>query len=109
VRNPLHYSLLDQEIPEASSFKYLEIFLNSDLSWKALHFTMNILKKGNSNMKSLAYMSLVYPILEYGALYWDLFMEGKINALDWVQKKSAKFGKILPKNRSGKHWRSMER
>jgi hypothetical protein len=36
--------------------------------WKALHFTMRILKKGNSNTKSLAYISLVRPILEYGRL-----------------------------------------
>jgi hypothetical protein len=104
VKDPLNYSLLDQEIPEASSFKYLETILSSDLSWKALHFMMRILKKGNSNMKSLAYMSLVHPILEYGAVYWDLFREGKINVLDWVQKKAEKFAKILPMNRSGKHW-----
>jgi len=30
-----------------------------------------IKKKGNSNTKSLAYMSLVHPILEYGATCWD--------------------------------------
>jgi len=54
-------------------------------------------------------MSLVHPILEYGAAYWDLFRKGKINALDWVRKKEAKFAKILPMNRSGKHWRSVER
>ena len=35
VKDPLNYSLLDQEIPEASSFKYFEIILCSDLSWKA--------------------------------------------------------------------------
>jgi hypothetical protein len=33
---------------------------------------MHILKKGNSNMKSLAYTSLAHPILEYGAAYWGL-------------------------------------
>jgi len=46
-------------------------------AWKALHFTMQILKKGNSNTKSLAYMSLVRPILEYGAACWDLYREGQ--------------------------------
>jgi hypothetical protein len=30
VKDLLNYSLLDQEIPEASSFKYLEIILSSD-------------------------------------------------------------------------------
>jgi len=52
---------------------------------------MRILKKGNSNTKILAYMSLVRPILEYGATCWDPYREGQINALDRVQKKAAKF------------------
>jgi len=60
-------------------------------AWKALHFTKPILKKGNSNTKSLAYMSLVRPILEYGAVCWDPYREGQISALDRVQKKAAKF------------------
>jgi len=50
-----------------------------------------ILKKGNSNTKSLAYMSLVRTILEYGAACWDPYREGQISALDRVQKKAAKF------------------
>jgi len=52
---------------------------------------MRILKKGNSNTKSLACMSLVRPILEYGAACWDPYREGQISALDRVQKKAAKF------------------
>ena len=47
---------------------------------------MQILKKGNSNTKSLAYMSLARPILEYGAACWDPYREGQITALDRVQK-----------------------
>jgi hypothetical protein len=60
-------------------------------AWKALHFTTRILKKGNSNTKSLAYMSLVRPIPEYRAVCWDPYTEGQISALDRVQKKAAKF------------------
>ena len=52
---------------------------------------MRILKKGNSNTKRLAYMSLVPPILEYGAACWDSYREGQIIALDRMQKKAAKF------------------
>jgi hypothetical protein len=59
--------------------------------WKALLFTMHILKKGNSNTKSSAYISLVRPILEYGAACWDPYREGQINTLDVLQKKAAKF------------------
>jgi len=52
---------------------------------------MRILKKGNSNTKSLAYMSLVRLILKYRAACWDPYREGQIFALDRVQKKAAKF------------------
>jgi hypothetical protein len=94
VKEPLNYTLGGTVIPEASSCKYLGIILCSNLSWsdqvnymvknpwKALHYTMRILKKGNSNTKSLAYASLVRPILEYGATCWDPYREGQINALD---------------------------
>jgi hypothetical protein len=79
VKDSLSYSLTDTLIPEASSCKYLGIILRSDLSWtdqvnytvkkawKALHFTMRILKEGNSNNKSLAYTTVIRPILEYRA------------------------------------------
>ena len=103
VKDPLNYSLTDTLIPEASSCKYLGIILRSELSWadqvnntvkkawKTLHFTMRILKEGNSKTKSLAYMSLVRPILEYGAAFWVPYREEQISALDRVQKKAARF------------------
>jgi hypothetical protein len=96
VKDPLDYSLANTLIPEASSCKCLGIILRSDLSWadqvnytvkrawKVLHFTMRILKNGNSNTKSLAYMSLVGPILEYGVTCWDPYREGQMTALDRV-------------------------
>jgi hypothetical protein len=60
-------------------------------AWKALHFKMRILKKGNNNTKCLAYMSLVPPILQYGAAVWDPYRKGQISTIDRVQKKEAKF------------------
>jgi hypothetical protein len=86
--------------PEVSSCKYLEIILHSNLSWavqvtytakkswKALHFRMHILKKGNNNTKSLAYTSLVHPILEYGAACWDPYKEGADTCLTLGAKQS---------------------
>jgi hypothetical protein len=62
LKDPLNYSLMVTLIPESSSCKYLGLILRSDLSWadefnymvkkawKALHFTMHILKKCNSNV-----------------------------------------------------------
>jgi hypothetical protein len=52
---------------------------------------MHIFRKENSNMKSLAYTSLVRLILQYGVLCWDLYREGQIIALGWLQMKAAKF------------------
>jgi hypothetical protein len=60
-------------------------------AWKVLHFAMYVLKTVNRNTKSLAYMSLVRPVLEYGAACWDPCTEGQINALDQVQIKAAQF------------------
>ena len=60
-------------------------------AWRAPHFIMRIVKKGNKNTNILAYTSLVRPILEYGAACWDPYRECQINALDRVQNKAAKF------------------
>jgi hypothetical protein len=103
VMEPLNYSLQDIVILEASSCKYLGIILHSDLSWadqvsyvvkkawKAVHFTMCILKKGKSINKSLTYTSLLCLILEYGAACWYPYRKGRINVLDRVQNIAAKF------------------
>jgi hypothetical protein len=70
-------------IPEASCFKYLGIIIRNNLNWadhinyttrkawKTLYFIIHILKKGNNNIKLLAYMALVRMIVEYGAVCWD--------------------------------------
>jgi hypothetical protein len=61
VKDRLRYFFGDQLISEANSFKNLGIIIRSDLSWadhvnytlikawKALHFVMRVLKKGNNN------------------------------------------------------------
>ena len=52
---------------------------------------MHALKKGNRNTESLAYTSLVCPVLENGSACWDPRREGEINTLDRVQQKAAQF------------------
>jgi len=115
VKDPLNYSLGDQKIPEASRCKYLGIIVQSDLSWadqvnymvqkawRALHFVMRIVKRGNKSTKSLAYTSLVRPILEYGAACWDPYRECQISALDRLQNKAAKFAH----HSGGSDWESL--
>jgi hypothetical protein len=51
-------------------------------AWKALRFVMRLPKKGNRNIKCLAYTSLLHTVLEYGSGCWDPYREGQINALD---------------------------
>jgi hypothetical protein len=72
-------------------------------AWKTLHFTMHILKKGNSNTKSLAYTSLMHPILEYGLACWDPYRKGQINVLDWVQNMEAEFAR----HRNDSNWETV--
>jgi hypothetical protein len=115
VKGPANYSSNGTLIPEASSCKHLGIILRTELiwadqvkytvekAWKALHCTMRIPKKGNSNTKSFAYISLVHPILEYGAACWDPYREGQISALDRVQKKAAKFAH----HTNSPHWETL--
>ena len=107
MKDPLNCSLVGQTIPEENCRKYLGIVIRNDLSWadqvnytvqkvwRALHFVMRIVNKGNNNTKSLAYTSLVRPILEYGAACWDPYRECQISALDRVQNKATKFAQCL--------------
>jgi len=111
VKERIRYYLGDLLILEASSFKYLGIITRSELNradhvnyalrkaWKAFHFKMRILKKGNNNMKRLVYTALVRPTLEYGAVCWDPYREGQVRALNRVQKRAAKFANNI--NESG--------
>jgi len=98
VKERTRHYFEEQLIPEASSFKYLGIIIRNDINWadhvnytllkawKALHFIMRILKKGNNSTKRLAYTALVRPILEYGAVCWDPYREGQVSALNRVQR-----------------------
>jgi hypothetical protein len=80
-----------------------QVNLTVKKAWKALHFTMCILKKGNSSTKSLAYTSLVRPILEYKAACWDPYRKGQIHVLDRVQNAVAKFAH----HRNDPNWKTL--
>ena len=107
--------LANQEIYEGSCCKDLGIIIRSELIWadqvhyriqkacRAIHFVMHIVKTGNKNMKSLAYMSLVRPIFEYGAACWDPYRDCQISTSDHVQNKAAKFAH----HSRGADWKSL--
>jgi hypothetical protein len=60
-------------------------------AFKALHFLMRVLKEGNRNTKSLAYTSLVRPVLGYGAACWDPCREVQIIVSDRENRKATQF------------------
>ena len=64
---------------------------------------MRILKKGNNNTKHLAYTAQVRTILEYGAMCWDVYREGRLSALNRVQKRAAKYAN----NINGSGWETL--
>jgi hypothetical protein len=39
----------------------------------------------------LAYLSLIRPLTEYGAVCWDPYRQNQIDALEHVQRRAAKF------------------
>jgi hypothetical protein len=95
VKDPLR----DEKIPEGSFCKYLGIIIRwadqvnhtVQKAWRALHFVMRVVKRGNKNTKSIAFKLLARPVLEYGAACWDPYRVCQINGLDRVQNKAAKF------------------
>ena len=119
VKGCIRYYFGDQLIPQASSVKYLGIIVRSHLNWadhvnyilqkelKVLHFIMSILKKGNYNVKRLAYTALLGLILEYGVVCWDPYREGQVSALNRVQKRVAKFANNINES-VGKLWHSVD-
>jgi len=60
---------------------------------------MCVPQKGNCT-KSLAYMTLVHRILEYGAACWDPYREVQIQALDQEKKEASKYAY----NRNESNW-----
>ena len=76
--------------------------------WRALHFVMCIVKKENKNTKTLAYMSPVHPILEYGVACWDPYRECQISALDHVQNKQLNL-RIIWEAQTGNLWHGVGR
>ena len=60
-------------------------------AWKAPHFVMRVLKKGNRYTRILAYTTFVRPIPEHTAAYCNPYIEREINALYRVQSKAAPF------------------
>jgi len=106
-RNPTlaSYYLGTDQLSSVDSYPYLGITISSDLRWdkhvsavsskatKYLNFIRRNIYSCPPDVKSLAYTSLVTPILEYVTAAWDPYRAKDINKLDMVQRRAARFVK----------------
>jgi hypothetical protein len=53
--------------------------LHTTKSMEGISFHNVYTQKGNNNTKHIAYMALVRPILEHGAICWDPYREGQVS------------------------------
>ena len=97
------YKLHGHILKVEKSTKYLGITIDNKLSWNT-HID-NITKKANSSLaflrrnlqisqqhiKSNAYTTLVRPQLEYAASVWDPYTKEKVDQLEMVQRRAARY------------------
>ena len=97
------YTLNNTILKTVPTNPYLGILFTDDLTWT--NHIGKITKKANSslgflrrnlthcpkNCKRNAYLALVRPILEYGAVVWDPHLQKDIDKLERVQRSAARF------------------
>ena len=103
--NPIinSYHLHNHTLESVTSAKYLGVTLTKNLSWdthidqvcnkanKTLGFLRRNLKIGSTKVKESAYKTFVRPILEYACTVCDPYTQDKINQLEAVQRRAARF------------------
>lgn len=84
-------------------FKYLGLAITHDLRWdthidnvsskanKALWALRRNLRYATTDIKSLAYKTLIRPILEYAKVVWDPYTQSNKIKLDRVQRLASRF------------------
>ena len=97
------YRIDNTVINKVTSAKYLGVTITENLSWKK-HIT-RITNKANStrgflqrnlrqcspDVKSLAYVTYVRPVVEYASVVWSPHVQAHKNLLEMVQRKAARF------------------
>ena len=104
-KNPVHnrYTLNGHTLSIATNTKYLGVTLSSDLCWndhinnitnkanRTLAFVRRNLKISSPRLKSIAYFSLVRPLLEYASPVWDPYTQENIMKIEMVQRRAARY------------------
>ena len=97
------YTLNGDLLKQVEENPYLGILLSEDMKWHK-HIS-NVTKKASSTLgflrrnlrtcpidcRQTAYISLLRPIMEYGATVWNPYLKKDINRLERVQHQAARF------------------
>ena len=97
------YSLNNTILKTVPTNPYLGILFTDDLTWSnhigkctkkansSLGFIKRNLRHCPKSCRRNAYLSLIRPILEYGAIVWDPHLKKDIDKLERVQRSAARF------------------
>ena len=102
-QTPHVYSLNGTALGSVTSEKYLGVLISQNMSWsphissvstkanQKLGFLKRNLKGSPTDIKKLAYISIVRSSLEYASVIWDPHLAKDINQLEGVQRKAARW------------------
>ena len=97
------YTFCGHTLTSVDSHFYLGIHLSNTLNWTAqtkvastkaqqtLGVIRRNLNKCSTNIKAVAYTSLVHPILEYASAACDPHSQNNIKTLERIQRQAARF------------------
>ena len=100
---PYNFSLCNKILENVSNHPYLGVEIDNKLRWdkhinkvtKKANSILGLIKRNLKNcpleVKTVAYKSLVRPILDYGSTVWDPHFQCDIDKLESVQRRSARF------------------
>lgn len=98
-----NYHIAGNMLRSVSDHPYLGVHRSNDLSWNIhiakickkatnqLNFIKRNVSKCTSEVKSLAYSTLVRPHLEYASTVWDPHTKKNITEIESVQRRAARF------------------
>lgn len=97
------YYLSNELVTNENKVKYLGVILSSDCTWdsqiddvimragRALGFVQRNLKNATQKIKELAYLAYVRPLLDYACTVWDPSKKNRIDGLEKIQNRAARF------------------
>ena len=100
---PNHYTFCGQQLKSVQSHCYLGVQISNTLNWttqcnsvaKKAQQTLGVIRRNlnkcPTHIKSIAYTTLVRPILEYASASWDPHCLKHIKTLERIQRQAARF------------------